>query len=97
MSRNTNYISKMCAKIVQEGGQPSVALIRARSDRTLPIPEVISVLKRWKQDPAQFEETEGSPEEPTQSKVQTLEQRVCKLEEQMSMLLQKLDNLRLDK
>lgn len=91
MSKNVHYIATLCEQIVRQGSQPSVALIRSKSDRSLSIPEVINVLKSWKQDPTQFANEPPSSEIKPQTESQTLEQRVKVLEEQVAMLLKRLE------
>jgi len=38
-------------QIANEGKQPSVALIKARLNKSVPLPSIVKVLKTWQHDP----------------------------------------------
>ena len=99
MSKNLSYIVALCEKLIAQKKQPSVALIKKLSNRPLPLPEVISVLRRWKEDPEKLpiptDEDMSEPETastPTQ-KITELEQRVIHLEQQLTELTDVLNKL----
>ncbi|MDF2179638.1 hypothetical protein P2G88_15415 [Aliiglaciecola sp. CAU 1673] len=82
---NSNYIIELCQTLQQQGKQPSVALIKAISQKTLPLPDILSVLQKWKQtggkltaskQPSQTTKARLSQEE----RIQALEERVARLE-----------------
>lgn len=99
MSDQTSYIASLCSKLRQQGKQPSVALIRKMANRPLPLPMVISVLQKWKDDPSQLpilaEEDEATtPMELTSDqRIFALETRVKELESVLSKVVVKLDQL----
>jgi hypothetical protein len=99
MKNNHSYIIELCQTLSSENKQPSLALIRNRSTRPLPIPEVIKVLQGWKKDPNKFAEPEEREERETNDIDETqksLVQRVELLELQVMDLSQQLQKL-LDK
>ena len=93
MSDQKQYIASVCDKLTRQGKKPSVALIKSAADRALPLPLIISVLKRYQQDPEQFasdsiEEVEPTVESETlEQQVFSLQQRVASLEAQVKLLL----------
>ena len=96
MKNNHSYIIELCQTLSSENKQPSLALIRNRSTRPLPIPEVIKVLQGWKKDPNKFAEpVEGETndiDEPQKSlvqRVELLELQVMDLSQQLQKLLDK--------
>lgn len=92
MSKNLTYIVALCEKLQSQQKQPSVALIKKISNRPLPLPEVISVLKRWKEAPEQLPiPTEDDINEPTA--VSTTEQKVAELTKRVADLEQQLREL----
>ncbi|WP_156896300.1 hypothetical protein [Aestuariibacter salexigens] len=90
MNNLTDYIVSLCQQLQSEGKVPSVATIRNKSDRTLPLPEVIRVLKRWQEDPNSVRSSEHSFVE---SLPMTTEQRLTNLEQQMENALQAITAL----
>ena len=99
MSKNVTYIVALCEKLNAQKKQPSVALIKKLSNRPLPLPEVISVLKRWKEDPEQLpaptdeEMTEPEMASTQEHKIAELEQRIIHLEQQLTELTDILNKL----
>ncbi len=94
MTDNANYIISICKRLKTKGIEPSVALIRSKANRTLAIPQVIQVLKSWKQDPEQFSHVVIDDSNESSSPMErTLEQRVAYLEQQMTKLTDKVDRL----
>lgn len=90
MSSHSHYIASLCRQLAKQGKPISVAMIRSQANRTLPIPEVISVLKKWKQDPDIFSKDDESLTEQSKPQHFSLEQRVEKLESQVALLLEQI-------
>lgn len=86
MSDNLNYILSLCQQISHKGQIPSVALIRGQSQRNLPIPQIISALKRWKEAPSTIGQEIETVAEKEPHQPLTLEQRVEQLEQQVRQL-----------
>ncbi|GAA0856882.1 hypothetical protein [Aliiglaciecola litoralis] len=99
MPNNQNYIVSLCEKLQASQQQPTVAMIRKSANRSLPLPEVIDVLKRWKRDPQQFTaELAQQPESVVadispQQRVTDLEARVASLESQVQRLNKILERI----
>ncbi|MBU2924661.1 hypothetical protein Q4530_15535 [Colwellia sp. 1_MG-2023] len=45
-------ISIVANKIANEGNKPSVALIKTKLNKKVPLPTIISVLKNWQHEPS---------------------------------------------
>ncbi|MCV2883261.1 hypothetical protein OE749_00950 [Aestuariibacter sp. AA17] len=88
MSKNTDYILSLCHSLSEKGLTPTVGLIRSKATRALTVPEVISTLKRWKENPASYNQIASDEMAPTEhaSSEATLEARVNKLEKEVAML-----------
>ena len=85
MSKNRNYIIQLCKGLAAKGITPSVGMIRSKSDRPLQMPEIIQVLKQWKE--AGEELAESTNTETEENPVpQSLEQRVDALEREVRRL-----------
>lgn len=94
MKDNTQYIISICKRLAEKGIEPSVAMIRSKSQQKLAIPQVIQVLKAWKLAPEKFaHDTTEHDEESTDSEPHSLEQRVEYLERQVAILSQKLQDI----
>ncbi|MFT5675086.1 MAG: hypothetical protein ACI808_001015 [Paraglaciecola sp.] len=98
MTNNQEYIAELCNSLFLQGKHPTVALVRSHANRTLPIPDVIKGLQRWKQNPQALnnvEITSKKMEPVTQQtlvkRVQLLEQQVADISAQLSALLQEKD------
>ena len=95
MKNSTRYIMQLCKSLVDEGQTPTLAKIRNRANRPLAIPEVIDVVRRWKQEPEAFDElaepTEAADASPPEES--DLAQRVTVLEQQVAMLSQQIANM----
>ena len=95
-SNNLQLIISLCNSLTKSGVTPTVALIKKHANRPLPLPEIISVLKKWKLDPSEFEHIAKEPQQDlttselntTDDAVKALEARIDKLEQQMAKLLQ---------
>lgn len=95
MSANSQYIASLCQTLAEQGRQISVAMIRSKADRSLSIPEVVTVLKQWKQDPHQFKDADDVHATNKSAEPLNLEQRVDELEKQVLLLTKQLQELRL--
>ena len=94
MSANSQYIATLCRQLSQQGKQISVAMIRNQANHPLSIPEVVSVLKKWKQDPTQFQEVDAKPKNNPKKEQVRLEERVEELEKQVAHLSKQLQLLK---
>lgn len=96
MSDQISYIASLCKALAEQGQQPSVALIKKKANQPLRLPLIISVLKKWKEDPDQLSikanDHESAP--PTQlsdhQRILALENRVLQLETALELLSKKL-------
>lgn len=89
---NQAYLFALCASLTEKGINPTLGTIRNRADRTLAIPEIINVLKKWKENPQQsFTEDTSNSDLKTDTK-KSLEKRVEQLESQLAELNTKLQN-----
>ena len=91
---NLHIIVSACESISKSGITPTVALVKKHAFKPLPLPEIISVLKKWKEDPNQYPNADVQQTnlaEPNFKKpdeiIQSLEARIDKLERQMVTLL----------
>lgn len=87
---NLDYILSLCQDLAAQGKTPSVALIKSRAQKPLPLADILAVLQRWKQSPQQAREVSQM----TPSPPPPLEQRVARLEKQLGQVLSELKALR---
>jgi hypothetical protein len=87
---NQAYIFDLCASLSKIGINPTLGTIRNKADRTLAIPEIISVLKMWKENPQQAISNNESQTVQEKDAAISLQQRVEKLETQLDILNAKL-------
>lgn len=100
----------ICAQIYQQGKHPSMALIKAKSQQSLSIPEIVSALSHWKQleesekhllvskldKPVQIAKGCSSVQEATLNDTDNaLQQKVLELERELSDLRKELKELKL--
>ncbi len=97
-SHNLQTIVSLCDSIAKSGATPTVALIKKHAIMPLPLPEIISVLKNWKEDPNQFlnlqemnDQLDSSQPKSADEKIAGLEERVSNLEKQVASLLKLLE------
>ena len=95
MSDTQTYILALCAQLSQQGKKPTVSLIKQRANRAIPLPQIVSVLQRYKADPAiEVESVAEQSFEPVpqslEDKVNELTQRVIQLETQLAEVLEQL-------
>ena len=88
---SNSEIYNVCNQLVNEGKEPSVALIKARLVKKQPLPLLIAGLQQWKNDP-----TAAVEEQPTETSPEplSLEQRVEQLEQFVDALRQELNTLK---
>ncbi|WP_087023539.1 hypothetical protein [Thaumasiovibrio subtropicus] len=72
--------------LINDGKEPTTALIKSRLSQPVPMPVIISALQSWKRTKKVPGYTQIQPE-------QTLEQRVAALEEQVKNLTEQLNQL----
>ncbi|WP_413113756.1 hypothetical protein [Thaumasiovibrio sp. DFM-14] len=72
--------------LVQEGKEPTTALVRARLTQSIPMPVILSALQSWKR-------TKTVPGYTQVKEEITLEKRVEMLEKQVKLLTEKLNAL----
>lgn len=87
--QHQHYILSLCQSLAKSGKTPSVALIKSHASHPLPLPEILSVLQKWKKDP----NIGHTAVAPAATKALSAEQRLHKLEsrvEKMEKLLQQL-------
>ncbi|MBN7821415.1 hypothetical protein KJY73_19270 [Bowmanella sp. Y26] len=82
---NADYILSLCQELAAAGKAPSVALVKAKAQKPIPLADILSVLQKWKQAPAQMA-AQALPSKATEVLVPSLEQRVDKLEKQLAEL-----------
>lgn len=91
MSNNTDYIISLCQQLANEGKVPTLGLVRNKATRSLTIPEIMQVLRRWKENPAALsnaDATNALKQEVSQGT--SLEERVTELEKEVAALKKQL-------
>lgn len=89
---NQAYLFALCASLTEKGITPTLGTIRNRADRTLAIPEIINVLKMWKENPQQSVPDDASQTDSKTSAEIPLEKRVEQLEATLANLSAKLQS-----
>ncbi len=83
----TQELKAIIAQLVEEGKEPSVALVKARLSQPVPMPAIISTIKSWKT-------SKRVPKvEVTAAASLSAEQRIEQLEQQVAALLQRVARL----
>ena len=90
MSDLTGYILSLCNTLSAENKTPSVAMIRNRSERPLPLPDIIRVLKKWQENPQQPQPTDIHPPV-SKDQNEEIEMRLDRLEKQMESVVATLE------
>lgn len=73
------------AKLVAEGKEPTVALVKAKLTQSVPMPVIIDVLSKYKKDPSNFNlQTENTvkiaaAQQQDESQLDRIEQKLDKL------------------
>lgn len=83
----TQELKAIIAQLVDDGKEPSVALVKARLSQPVPMPAIISTIKSWKAN-------KRVPKvEVTSAENLSAEQRIEQLEQQVAALLQRVTKL----
>lgn len=80
------FVIEAIKKILVQNKVPSVALIKGKLSQTVPMPIIISVLGRYKNDPDNFkvDEQEQKSQEPKKNESQT---QLDRIESKLDLLL----------
>lgn len=88
---STSDVITACQQLVDEGKEPSVALIKPRLPSPLPLPTIIAGLKSFKANPNQA--VSEKKEAASTVADDSLEQRVQRLEEEVVQLKSMIQQL----
>ena len=91
---NFSEIFKICQQLNEAGKDPSVALIKARLSRPVPLPQVIAGLKQWRNNTDK--KMDNKVEESDTVTPLNLEPRVEALESTVERLMKELERLKLN-
>ena len=80
-------------QVANEGKQPSVALIKARLTKTVPLPTIIKILKTWQHDPAFTSVNTENEQEKANNETKTNELSAT-IERALSPVLQELKEIK---
>lgn len=89
---NQAYLFALCASLTEKGINPTLGTIRNRAERPLAIPEIINVLKMWKENPQQSFSGDTKHKDSRAGAAISLEMRVEQLEIQLAEVNAKLQN-----
>ncbi|MDW6092269.1 hypothetical protein [Vibrio rhizosphaerae] len=81
-------LETVISQLVADGKEPTVALIKARLSTQVPIPAIVTTIKRWKSS-QQIPKVEVA----VQSSVSATEQRIIALEQQVAELISRVTQL----
>lgn len=81
-------LESVILQLVDEGKEPTVALIKARLHSKIPIPAIVTTIKRWKSS-QQIPKVEVA----VQPSASTTEQRIARLEQQVADLVSRVAQL----
>lgn len=84
-------IARICAKLVADGKEPTIALIKAKLSTKTALPLIIDGLKRWKNNPNAPIEAEVAEQKPEPL---SLAQRVSDLERLVAQLTNEITELK---
>ncbi|WP_416305686.1 hypothetical protein [Neptunicella sp. SCSIO 80796] len=96
MLSTQQYLIQLCQQLTEKGLQPSVGLLRSKSERSVSIQEIISVIQQWKQNPHKLTDDLSQQNNSSATKninPDNLQQRVILLEQQVAILTAKLNQL----
>ncbi|SHF65421.1 hypothetical protein [Vibrio gazogenes] len=82
-------LESVILQLVNEGKEPTVALIKARLSTKIPIPAIVTTIKRWKSS-QQIPKVEVAVESSASSET---EQRIARLEQQIADLVSRVAQL----
>ncbi|MDO6718341.1 hypothetical protein Q4575_02960 [Psychrosphaera sp. 1_MG-2023] len=89
---SSSEIARICAKLVADGKEPTVALIKGKLSTKTALPLIIDGLKRWKNNPNASLEPETT--EQKQQQPISLDQRVSDLEALVGQLTNEISELK---
>ncbi|ASA56589.1 hypothetical protein [Vibrio gazogenes] len=84
-------LESVILQLVNEGKEPTVALIKARLSAKIPIPAIVTTIKRWKSSqhiPKVEIAVESSASSATEQRIARLEQQVADLVSRIAQLEQ---------
>ncbi|MCG7490328.1 hypothetical protein MHN79_12595 [Vibrio sp. Of14-4] len=82
----SHELTEVIQQIQSEGKDPTVALVRARLNTSVPIPALIKVIKDWKH-------SKHVPKVEVSAKEVNSDEKIAKLEKQITDLTMRLDKL----
>ncbi len=90
MSNKEQHLFAICNQLAASGKTPTTALVKNKYPGNVPMPMLLAVLKKWKQQPEAYADA-AIPETITKTEavdeVTDLKRRVAKLEAQVAQLL----------
>ncbi|NIY82863.1 hypothetical protein [Vibrio hepatarius] len=75
----------------QERKEPTVALVKARLNTSIPMPALITALKSWKSANRVPKVEIAAKQQSDQDRISELEKQVAELQQQLTVLERKLD------
>ncbi|NVJ57897.1 MAG: hypothetical protein HWE19_16200 [Vibrionaceae bacterium] len=75
----------------QEGKEPTVALVKARLNTSIPMPALITALKSWKSANRVPKVEIAAKQQSDQDRIRELEKQVAELQQRLTVLERKLD------
>ncbi|MDW6003356.1 hypothetical protein [Vibrio mangrovi] len=81
-------LESVISQLVDEGKEPTVALVKARLSTKVPIPAIVTTIKRWKSS-RQVPKIEVA----VQPSVSATEERIAQLEQRVADLLSRVEQL----
>ncbi|MCK6265340.1 hypothetical protein KP803_18905 [Vibrio sp. ZSDE26] len=82
----TDELTTILSSLAQEGKEPTVALVKARLSTSVPIPALITAIKSWKA-------SNRVPKVEVAKATVTDQDKLTQLEQQVSMLLKRVEVL----
>lgn len=88
-------------KLANQGIKPTVARIKTKLTRPVPLPTIISILKTWQHDPTYIQPAETPPQEPTKQRDEltktitlAVEEAITPLHKEISQLTEEVQQLK---
>lgn len=94
MSDYQDYVLTLCAQIVRSGQKPSVALIKKSATKPIPLPDIVAVLQRWKEDDSILANVVDRPAPASQPHSSSVEEQLTLLIARVSALEKELAELK---
>ncbi|PKF51485.1 DUF5320 domain-containing protein [Enterovibrio nigricans] len=86
----TRLLEKAIGSLVNDGKEPSIALIKSRLSAPVPMPLIISALQRWKKSGTVPKVEKVDAPKDADARIAELEQQVKTLTERLNALEQRL-------